>query len=135
MGHAVPAGLAPAGDGVVHDVVRHQEEGLQPLDAPAERVGGKLGVWGQPRRAAGRLCVGGQGVRDGHAPVQLAAGHVEVEHLVVLACLFCVARGSREGQKVVVESGLCATRHPSCLPPPRPRALSLSLFSFLTSFT
>jgi hypothetical protein len=27
------------------------------------------------------LRVGGQGVGDGHAPVQLAAGHVEVEHL------------------------------------------------------
>ena len=79
--HAVPAGLAPPGDGVVHDVVRDQEEGLQPFNAPAERVGRKLGVRRQPRRAAGGLGVGGQGVGNGHAPVELAAGDVEVEHL------------------------------------------------------
>ena len=28
-GHAVPAGLPPSRDGVIHDVVGHQEEGLQ----------------------------------------------------------------------------------------------------------
>lgn len=79
--HAVPAGRAAPGHRVVHDVVRDEEEGLQPLDAPAQSVGRKLVGRREAGGPAQHLLVRGQGVRDGHAPVQLAAGHVEVEHL------------------------------------------------------
>mmetsp|Transcript_19016 Transcript_19016/g.53027 ORF Transcript_19016/g.53027 Transcript_19016/m.53027 type:complete len:423 (-) Transcript_19016:112-1380(-) len=32
----VPAGLSPAGDGGVHDVIGHQQPGLEPLDGPSQ---------------------------------------------------------------------------------------------------
>lgn len=35
LGHTVPAGLSPPRDGVVHDVVCHQKEGLQLRHTPA----------------------------------------------------------------------------------------------------
>mmetsp|Transcript_1759 Transcript_1759/g.5097 ORF Transcript_1759/g.5097 Transcript_1759/m.5097 type:complete len:245 (+) Transcript_1759:393-1127(+) len=38
LGNSVPAGLAATCDAVVHHVIRHQEECLQPLDTPAQDV-------------------------------------------------------------------------------------------------
>ncbi len=35
----LPADLSPPGVAAVHDVVRHQEEGLQELHCPAQDVG------------------------------------------------------------------------------------------------
>jgi len=76
LGDLVPAGLAAARDAAVHDVVRDEEEGLQPLDAPAEHGGAvRLGLG--HRRAADGL----QHVHDREPAVELAAGHVVVDHL------------------------------------------------------
>lgn len=81
-----PAGLPAPGEAPVHNVVGHQEECLEPLDAPAESVGFEPRVRGQGRDGLGHRgrCGGGHdrgdGVGDGEAAVELASGHVEVEH-------------------------------------------------------
>jgi hypothetical protein len=66
LGDLVPARLATARDAVIHHVVRHQEKGLQPLDAPAyahreeglvlarRAVAQRANAW---RRVSGSLCI------------------------------------------------------------------------------
>lgn len=78
---AVPAGLAAAGDGRVHDVVRDEEEGLEELGHPAE--GGRLEVliFGE-----GSAEEEGDGVGDRHAAVALAADGIDLEGLGGKAC-------------------------------------------------
>lgn len=65
---AVPAGLAAARDGGVHDVVRDEEEGLQELREPAE--GGGVEVFGRGEGAGEEE---GGGVGDGEAAVAFPA--------------------------------------------------------------
>lgn len=73
LGHEIPARAAPTSLGAVHDVVGHEEEGLEQLDEPAQQSGveelivGELAVEEQLR-----------GVDDREAAVALAAERVVV---------------------------------------------------------
>ena len=78
LGLEVPAGLAAAGLGRVHDVVRDQEEGLEELNHPAES--GRVEVL-LLSEVASEEQLGG--VDDGQAAVALAADDIVVEGLVV----------------------------------------------------
>ena len=71
---AVPAWLAAASDGGVHDVIRDEEECLQELGEPAEGCGEE--VFGFVERTREEE---GGGVRDGEAAVAFPAHCVVVE--------------------------------------------------------
>mmetsp|Transcript_13583 Transcript_13583/g.19959 ORF Transcript_13583/g.19959 Transcript_13583/m.19959 type:complete len:220 (-) Transcript_13583:265-924(-) len=80
IGFLVPTGLTPPGLRVVHDVVRHQEEGLQPLHTPPQGSG--------PVQLAGRQLLHPGGGRQPlvhlhhRAPaIQFATFHVVVVHV------------------------------------------------------
>ena len=73
---AVPAGLATAGDGAVHDIVADQEEGLKQLGHPAEDA-----EMLELLIAQGLLEESQTGVGDREATVQLATGNVDIEGL------------------------------------------------------
>lgn len=75
---AEPAGLPSAGDTVVHEVIRHQEEGLQELDAPAQRGGLAALLVGQV--VAHQLGEGAPHAQCGQASVHLATGDGVGEH-------------------------------------------------------
>lgn len=76
FGELVPARLAAAGLGAVHDVVGDEEEGLQELGEPAEGGGVEELFFGEGPREED-----GGGVDDGHAAVAFAAHGVVVEGL------------------------------------------------------
>lgn len=73
FGDFIPAGLAAAGLGGVHDVVGDEEEGLEEFGEPAE--GGGVEEFGG---VEGALEEDGGGVDDGHAAVAFAAHGVVV---------------------------------------------------------
>lgn len=75
-GLEVPAGLAAAGLGRVHDIVGDEEEGLEQLDHPAESCGLEILLLGQ---VAAEQQLGG--VDNGQAAVALAADDIVVEGL------------------------------------------------------
>jgi hypothetical protein len=77
VGGEVPAGLAAAGLGRVHDVVGDEEEGLQQLDHPAERGGLEVLLLSE---LTSEEQLGG--VNDRQAAVALAANDIVVEGLV-----------------------------------------------------
>jgi hypothetical protein len=78
LGGEVPAGAAAARLGRVHDVVGHEEEGLQQLDHPSQQRGAEVVLRG---RVQGLVAQNGRGVDDGHAAVALPADGVVVERL------------------------------------------------------
>lgn len=73
---AVPAGLATASNGAVHNVIADQEEGLEQLGEPAQNAQVLELLVGQ-----GLLQKGETGVGDGETAVELAAGNVDIEGL------------------------------------------------------
>lgn len=73
---AVPAGLATASDGAVHNVIADQEESLEQLCEPAQDAQMLELLLGQ-----GLLQEGETGVGDRETTVQLAAGGVDEERL------------------------------------------------------
>jgi hypothetical protein len=78
VGREVPAGLAAAGLGRVHDVVGDEEEGLQQLDHPAERGGVEVLLLSE---LTSEEQLGG--INDGQTAVAFAANDIVVEGLVV----------------------------------------------------
>jgi len=78
LGLEVPAGLAAAGLGRVHDVVGDEEEGLEELDHPAESGRVEVLLLGE---VTSEEQLGG--VDNGQAAVTLAANDIVVEGLVV----------------------------------------------------
>lgn len=73
---AVPAGLATASDGAVHNVIADQEESLEQLSEPAQDAQVLELLLGQ-----GLLQEGETGVGDRETTVQLATGGVDEERL------------------------------------------------------
>eukprot|EP00128_Syssomonas_multiformis_P007536 Colp12_sorted_trinity150504_noHs@13455 len=78
LGQAEPAGLASAGHAVVHEVIGDQEEGLQELDAPAQRGGLAALLVGQG--VAHQLGESVSYTQGSQASVHLAAGHGVGQH-------------------------------------------------------
>jgi hypothetical protein len=73
---AVPAGLATASDGAVHNIIADQEESLEQLGEPAENAQVLELLLGQ-----GLLKEGETGVGDGETTVKLATRGVDKQRL------------------------------------------------------
>lgn len=74
---AIPAGLATASDGAVHDIIADQEESLEQLGEPAQNAQVLELLLGQ-----GLLQEGETGVGDGETTVELATGGVGKQRLL-----------------------------------------------------
>lgn len=75
---AVPAGLTTTGDGAVHNVIAHQEEGLEKLGEPTQDAQVLELFIGEGLLQEGKTSVGNR-----EASVQFATGGVSVERLSI----------------------------------------------------
>mmetsp|Transcript_66872 Transcript_66872/g.131171 ORF Transcript_66872/g.131171 Transcript_66872/m.131171 type:complete len:420 (+) Transcript_66872:192-1451(+) len=80
VGQFVPAGLPAAGHRVVHDVVRHEQPRLHPLDGPAQH--GEAADFLRGQLLALELCQLEDALDHHEAAVHLAAFHVVAEHVL-----------------------------------------------------
>mmetsp|Transcript_2142 Transcript_2142/g.5043 ORF Transcript_2142/g.5043 Transcript_2142/m.5043 type:complete len:399 (+) Transcript_2142:175-1371(+) len=77
LGYLVPAGLSSSGLTLVHDIVRHEKEGLQEFDGPSQNAGlGNLLVGEAP------ALEGPHDAHHGRTAIQFATGNVVIHHVL-----------------------------------------------------